>query len=120
MAGPGSVMWMFNQFGVIRLTSEELKNKNILQDDFEMNLIDAGAEDIKNEEGEIEVLTKIENLQKVLAKVKEMNLEPSESGVEWIAKDKIEVADEDINRLQNLFGELEEREDVENYFTNAK
>ncbi|HRY36680.1 MAG TPA: YebC/PmpR family DNA-binding transcriptional regulator [Candidatus Magasanikbacteria bacterium] len=120
MAGPGSVAWMFNQFGVVRLTEEELKNKNIQQDDFEMNLIEIGVEDIKNEEGEIEVLTKIENLQKVLGKVKEMNLEPAKSGIEWVAKDKVEIAEENVGKLQELFGELEEREDVEDYFTNAK
>lgn len=120
MAGPGSVAWMFNQFGVIHLSFEELKIKNIKQDDFEMNLIEVGAEDIRIEEGEIEVLTKVENLQKVLTKIKEMNLEPSESGIEWVAKDKTEVAEENVGKLQELFGELEEREDVENYFTNAK
>ena len=120
MAGPGSVAWMFNQFGVIRLSSEELKIKNINQDDLEMNLIEVGAEDIRNEDGELEILTKVENLQKVLAKTKEMNLEPSESGIEWMAKDKTEVVEENVGKLQELFGELEEREDVENYFTNAK
>ncbi len=120
MAGPGSVSWMFNQFGVIRLTTEELQNKNIKQEDFEMNLIEAGAEDIKSEDGEIEVLTKIENLQKVLSKIKAMNLEPTKSGIEWVAKDKMEVTEKNVSKLQGLFGELEDRDDVEDYYTNAK
>lgn len=120
MAGPGSVAWMFEQLGVIRLTVEELKNKNISQDDFEMSLIEVGAQDIKTEEDEIEVLTKIEDLQKVLGKIREMNLEPNKSGIEWVAKEKVEIPEENVDKLQNLFGELEEREDVEDYFTNAK
>lgn len=120
MAGPGSVAWMFEQLGVIRLTVEELKNKNISQDDFEMSLIEVGAQDIKIEEDEIEVLTKIEDLQKVLGKIKEMNLEPTKSGIEWVAKEKVEIPEENVDKLQNLFGELEEREDIEDYFTNAK
>ncbi|HNU96186.1 MAG TPA: YebC/PmpR family DNA-binding transcriptional regulator [Candidatus Magasanikbacteria bacterium] len=120
MAGPGSVAWMFEQLGVIRLTAEELKNKNISQDDFEMSLIEVGAQDIKVEEDEIEVLTKIEDLQKVLGKIKEMNIEPNKSGIEWVAKEKAEIPEENVDKLQNLFGELEEREDVEDYFTNAK
>ncbi len=120
MAGPGSVAWMFEQLGVIRLTAEELKNKNISQDDFEMSLIEVGAQDIKVEEDEIEVLTKIEDLQKVLGKIKEMNIEPNKSGIEWVAKEKVEIPEENVDKLQNLFGELEEREDVEDYFTNAK
>ena len=120
MAGPGSVAWMFEQLGVIRLTAEELKNKNISQDDFEMSLIEVGAQDIKTEEDEIEVLTKIEDLQKVLGKIREMDLEPNKSGIEWVAKEKVEIPEENVDKLQNLFGELEEREDVEDYFTNAK
>lgn len=120
MAGPGSVAWMFEQLGVIRLTVEELKNKNISQDDFEMSLIEVGAQDIKVEEDEIEVLTKIEDLQKVIGKIKEMNIEPNKSGIEWVAKEKVEIPEENVDKLQNLFGELEEREDVEDYFTNAK
>ncbi len=120
MAGPGSVAWMFEQLGVIRLTTEELKNKNISQDDFEMNLIEAGVQDIKIEEDEIEILIKIEDLQKVLGKIREMNLEPNKSGIEWVAKEKVEIPEENVDKLQNLFGELEEREDVEDYFTNAK
>ena len=74
----------------------------------------------KTEDGEWEILCKIENLQTVVNKIKELNLEPSKAGIEWVAKEKIEVPEEEINKLQNIFGELEEREDVEDYFTNAK
>ena len=49
-----------------------------------------------------------------------MNLEPNKSGIEWVAKEKVEIPEENVDKLQNLFGELEEREDVEDYFTNAK
>ncbi|MDO9510085.1 MAG: YebC/PmpR family DNA-binding transcriptional regulator [Candidatus Magasanikbacteria bacterium] len=116
----GSVQWMFNQFGVIRISDEELKNKNISKDDFEMQILEMPVEDAKTEDGEWEILCKVENFQTVVNKIKELNLEPNKSGIEWVAKDKIEVSEEEINKLQNIFGELEEREDVEDYFTNAK
>lgn len=116
----GSVQWMFNQYGVIRITDEELQNKNISKDDFEMQILEMPVEDAKTEDGEWEILCKIENLQTAVNKIKELNLEPSKTGIEWVAKEKIEVPEEEINKLQNIFGELEEREDVEDYFTNAK
>ena len=116
----GSVQWMFNQYGVIRITDEELQNKNISKDEFEMQILEMPVEDAKTEEGEWEILCKIENLQTAVNKIKELNLEPSKAGIEWVAKEKIEVPEEEINKLQNIFGELEEREDVEDYFTNAK
>ncbi len=116
----GSVGWMFNQFGVIRLSDEELQNKNISKDDFEMQVLEMPVEDAKTEDGEWEILCKIENLQTVVNKIKELNLEPNKAGIEWVAKEKIEVPEGEVDKLQNIFGELEEREDVEDYFTNAK
>lgn len=117
MAGTGSVIWMFGQFGVISLSKEQLTAKNIDRDDFELNIIEAGAEDIV-EDDTLEIRTKVENFQKVLAKLKELNIEP-ESELRWIAKDTVEINVEVSQSLEKLFEELEENDDVEDYFTNA-
>src|SRR3989338_1529854 len=46
----GTVAWNFELKGVILISSEELQSKNLLNnDDFELELIDAGAHDIKKE-----------------------------------------------------------------------
>ncbi|MBI2037409.1 MAG: YebC/PmpR family DNA-binding transcriptional regulator [Candidatus Magasanikbacteria bacterium] len=115
MAGAGSVMWMFQQLGVITLEKDKITNK----DDFELQMIEAGAEDMV-EDGELEIRTKIDNLQKVLAKIKEIALEPKESSLQWIAKDTVPVNQEVAEKLEKLFAEFEENDDVENYFTNAQ
>ncbi|MDD4900980.1 MAG: YebC/PmpR family DNA-binding transcriptional regulator, partial [Patescibacteria group bacterium] len=47
----GSVMWNFKLKGVVLITAEELANKKLLNDDnFELELIDVGAQDYKKEE----------------------------------------------------------------------
>ncbi|MBP6859743.1 MAG: YebC/PmpR family DNA-binding transcriptional regulator [Candidatus Magasanikbacteria bacterium] len=120
MAGAGSVQWMFQQLGIVVLKKEDLEQKQIVQDDFELAMVEEGAEDIKNEEGLVEVRTKIENFQKVLAKIKEIGVEPVESGLQWVAKDKVSVNHETEEKLGNLFADLEENDDVEDYFTNAE
>ena len=116
MGGAGSVMWMFSQMGIITVSASGFSAH---KDENEMALIEAGAEDI-TEDGEIEIKTKVENFQKVLSKLKELGIEPLESGLQLVAKDRIKV-DEGIRaKLEGLFGDIEEHDDVENYWTNAE
>ncbi len=117
MAGAGSVMWMFQQLGVIIIEKEKIETK---RDDFDLKMIEAGAEDISDSDGRIEIKTKIENFQKVLAAIKEIGAEPVESGLQWVAKDEVSVSDEVGESLGKLFAEFDENDDVEDYFTNAQ
>lgn len=119
MGGAGSVMWMFSQMGVISISNLQFPIFNLDKESFELVLIEAGAEDI-TEDGEIEIKTKVENFQKVLGKLKELGLEPLESGLQLVAKDKIKVDEATRAKLEGLFGDLEVHDDVENYWTNAE
>jgi len=119
MAGAGSVMWMFRQMGVITVDKSQLEGK-IPRDDFDLQMIDAGAEDIEDGDGQLDIKTKVENLQKVLGKVKELGVEPVESSLQWVAKDKVPVNDETRAKLEKLFGSFEENDDVSDYYTNAE
>ena len=116
MAGAGSVLWMFMQMGVIAVHSSRFA---VHREENELALIEAGAEEIKDgQENEIEIYTKIENFQKVLGVLKDIGIEPQESGLQWIAKDRVSVDMEISEKMEALF-ELEENDDVDDYFTNA-
>lgn len=117
LGGAGSVQWMFEQAGLITVHSSQFMAN---RDEFDLAMIDAGAEDIKEADDEIEIKTKIENLQKVLNKLKELKIEPRESGIRWIAKDHLEVPADVQDKLADLFSELEAHDDVEDYYTNAE
>jgi YebC/PmpR family DNA-binding regulatory protein len=113
----GSVQWMFEQWGIITINKESIG----VRDEFELAVIDAGAEDIQDgEENEIDIRTKVENIQKVSNTLKGMNIEVKESSIQWIAKDKVPVTPELTEKLGALFAELEEHDDVEDYYTNAE
>lgn len=120
LGNAGSVLWMFDQKGIIEISDEKFKTTNLNKDDFELQMIDAGADDIVYEDGSVIIKTKMENYIKVLQKIKELNIEPNESGLQWIAKDKVLVDEEVRERLESLFEELEENDDVQDYFTNAE
>ena len=84
-----------------------------------MALIEVGAEDITEEEGVVEIKTKVENFQKTTSKLKELGIEIEEDGLGWVAKDKVAVSDELKGKLEGVFSALEENDDVDDYFTNA-
>ncbi len=118
MAGPGSVLWMFEQWGLVILNKPGL-SKNL--DELELELIEAGAEDISEvEDGKIEIKTKMENLQKAVNALKAMGIEPLESGLVWLAKDEVDVSPENGEKLASLFSNLEDNDDIEDFYTNAK
>ena len=110
LGGPGSTMWMFKHQGVITL------DKEIITDEEELHLIDAGAADIKTE-GNITVYTAIEQFENLKKKIEELKMPILEAGLEYVAKDTIKPQNEES--LIKLFDELEACDDVNNFYSNA-
>ncbi len=115
MGNSGSVAWQFEHLGVIRFAPSTEINK----DDLELTLIDAGAEDIFSEEELVEVKCSVENFQKVLEAVKSFEIQPDDAGLEWIAKEKIEIDEATGKKLEALYQTFEENDDVKDIYTNA-
>lgn len=113
-----TVMWNFEQKGVIRVSAEVLKEKNIDMDEMELELIDAGAEDIKNEEEGMTVFTTFENLQKVKKFFDDKEIETDSAEVEYIPKDEVEFSEEELEKVQKFIDVLDESDDVADYYTN--
>jgi len=110
-----SVRYLFEEKGIIKIKNSKEGNEKIM-----MAAIEAGAEDIKEEEENIIIITKKEDLQKVKNEL-EKNYELSTADIEMVPKNKIEIDDKkNINKLQNLLEELEKQEDTNNIYTNLK
>ncbi len=122
----GSVMWNFEQKGIVRITNDELKspptplNKGGTGgiEEFELELIDAGAEDILREEEGITIYTRMENLQKVKQFLESKNIKTESAEIEYMAKKNMEVSDENKEKLEKFISKLEENEDVSDYYHN--
>ena len=115
-----SIMWNFEQKGVIIVTNEELKNKKIIIDNFEIELIDAGVEDITNENENKIIYTKIENLQNIKKFLDNKNIKIESAEIEYIAKEKININDNDKNKIEKLINAIENCEDIADYYLNIK
>lgn len=116
----GSVMWNFEQKGVVVLTKEELKNKNINLEELELELIETDIDDFKPEEDVLVVLTKIENLQKTRKLLEDKGLNIDSAEIEYVAKEKNALDEESLEKIRNFVEELDDLEDVSDYYLNVE
>lgn len=112
----GTVGWNFEQKGVIRVTKESLGK--ISFDELEMELIEAGADDIANEEEGITVYTKIVDLQAVKNYFDSKNIIVESAQLEFVAKEELTLNEEEIKKVEDFIDAMDEDEDVNEYYHN--
>lgn len=119
LGGPNSVLWQFKRSGLILIDQNQLTNKNL--DDLELNLIDAGADDINKSEDGWEIITAPDKLQAVESNLKKINIDIKESSLGFKPKDVLNVTDQILQeKIEKLYGALEEIDDINNIYTNAQ
>lgn len=114
----GSVLWNFDQKGVLRVAIEAIKEQKINFNDLELELIDLGIDDFIREDEGLIIQTEVEDLQKVRDFLLKKGIKVESADLEYVSKDKISLSEEELNKLENLFSELEDNEDVGDYYTN--
>ncbi len=113
MAESGSVMFMFEPKGVVVANGS-------LDDELELELIDAGAEDIEATDGIISVTTDVCAWTMVRDLLKGKGCDIQEAGMKHVAQQEIPVADKEAaQKLMELIEAIEEDEDVSDVYTNA-
>lgn len=117
-AGPGSVQWQFEHKGAIRFSSEK-KAAIADWDDMQLALMDAGAGDIKEESDHVEILCEKESLKQVIDVCTTNNLEPDDSGLEWLPKDPVVISEGTAAKLEKILDAFEESDDVKEVYTNV-
>ncbi len=114
---PNSVAWMFDRKGVVRISNY----KNFIQnfDDFQLKMIDLGADDIQTEEEDLTIYTVPENLQKIREGLEKEKINPDYTELEFVPKEKINISDPaQKEKIEELLNELDDNEEVNNYYTN--
>lgn len=116
----GSVMWNFEQKGVIVILMETIKTKGINLDELELELIDAEIDEFKVEDEVVIIFTKVENLQSVKAILENKGISLESSEIEYVAKDKQTVGEEEQEKIDRFIEELDDLEDVGDYYNNLQ
>lgn len=113
----GTVMWNFVQRGTIMIEQAEIKQLN--QENFELELIDAGAEDIQKEDQGLTIYTAPLDLQKTKKFLEAKNIKIESAEVEYVAKESADLSEEEKIKVEKFIEELDGNEDVSDYYTNA-
>jgi YebC/PmpR family DNA-binding regulatory protein len=113
----GSVAWMFERLGVIRILNEEIKDRNI--EELELKLIDLNVKDVAKEAEGLIVYTDPIELQRIKNEIEKDGIKITGAEIEYVPKDKIGIKDEATKEtLEKILDELEADEDANNYYFN--
>jgi YebC/PmpR family DNA-binding regulatory protein len=113
MAEAGAVSWMFHKKGDIVIPKTAAK-----EDDLMSIVLDAGAEDLRDDGDNWEVLTEPSVYEAVLEAVKKAGITPVSSSVEMIPQNYIKLDGAHASTMIRLLEALEEHEDVQNVHAN--
>lgn len=114
LGNSGSVGFLFKHMGVFKL-----KNEGINIEDLELELIDAGLEEIgEDSEGNVIARCNFNDFGSFQKALEERNITPISSEIEWIPLNTVEVTEEQSNDVMKLIARVEEDDDVQQVFHN--
>ncbi len=111
----GSVAYLFNQKGTIRVKADDTG-----EEEFMLDAIDAGAEDIEKENGFFNVITAREDLYEVRDNLEEQNYNIKNAKLIRIPATDVSVDKSTAESNFKLMSAFEDNDDVSNVFTNLR
>jgi YebC/PmpR family DNA-binding regulatory protein len=113
---PGSVSWLFEQKGLITI---ELTDTNLDPDEVMLQAIDAGAEEVEDSDGVMEVYTDWTQLNDVRQVLSDHNLPITNVEIMMRPTTVIQPADEkEALQVMRLLEKLEDLDDVQRVYSN--
>lgn len=112
----GSLSFMFDRKGVFIVPAGDLD-----QEEFEMELIDAGAEDLElADDGFFHITTSLEDFGAMAKKLEELNVEPESAELQRIPTDTKTLDTADALKIMKVIDLFEDDDDVQMVFHNME
>jgi YebC/PmpR family DNA-binding regulatory protein len=111
----GSLSFLFDRKGVFTVPTADIN-----QEDFEMDLIDAGAEEIELEEDFFTVTTAMEDFGTMMKKFEELGIEPESAALRRIPKETVKLDVDAARRVLKLIDLFEDDDDVQEVYHNLE
>jgi len=116
LASQNAVQWMFEKKGLLRISLDKVPDI----DSFTLELIDLGADDVREEDAGLTVFVGFTNFEKLKKALEAKNIVTDYAEVEWVPKEKNNSLDvEAQGKIENLVEILEDYDDVNNVYTNV-
>ncbi len=110
----GCVAWLFDSLGVITVETGDIDTEELA-----LQVIDAGAEDVRIEKTYVEIYTKPEELEKVRGALGRDNIPVASAEVSMVPKTMVELEDKAALQTLKLLDKLEELDEVQRISSNA-
>ncbi len=115
MGSSGSVGFMFERKGAFTIP-KEVPN----QEEFELEMIDAGAEDIYTEGDYYIITTSLEDFGKVHKRLEKLEITPENAQLQRIPTTTKKLNNEDAFKVLRTIEEFEDEDDVQNVYHNLE
>ncbi len=109
----GCVGWMFSRKGYIVVEKSKAKEDELLE-----IVLEAGAEDLREDGSNYEIFTKPEDYEAVINALKENKIDLAASNLGYIPNNYVKVEGKQAQQLLRLMEELEDHDDVQNVWAN--
>lgn len=109
----GCVSWMFDKKGLIAVDKSQVEEDRLMD-----IVLDAGAEDVRDEDEIFEVVTRPEDFEKVKECLDQQKIAVSNAQVTLVPKNTVDVGAKNVEQVLKLSEELEDHDDVQSVSAN--
>ncbi|MCK4263952.1 MAG: YebC/PmpR family DNA-binding transcriptional regulator [Candidatus Aminicenantes bacterium] len=109
----GCVAWMFSRKGYIVVEKSKASEDDLLD-----IILEAGAEDLREDGSNYEIITLPENYEAVVKALNDNNIEVDASNLGYIPQNYVKLEGKQAHQLLRLMEELEDHDDVQNVWAN--
>ena len=113
----GELAFIFDRKGIFSIDKSSIK---MHWDDFEMEMIDGGAEEVESDDDEVMITTAFEDFGTLSHKLEELGLEAKSAELERIPNNSKEVTEEQFKINMKMLDRFEEDDDVQNVYHNME
>jgi len=113
LAESGAVTWMFDPKGLIAVNKD-----GVTEDDLMLAVLDAGAEDIQEEEDAFEVTCAIEDFERVKNALTESEIAYSQAELSRAPQSTVKIEGSTARQNLHLMEALEDHDDVQRVYAN--
>jgi len=115
MGTNGSLSFLFDRKGIFTVPKGDLD-----PDDFELEIIDAGVEEIELEDDKFIITTAMEDFGSMQKKLDEMGIEPENAELQRIPNDTKVLDVESAKKVLAMIDDFEDLDDVQNVYHNLE
>jgi YebC/PmpR family DNA-binding regulatory protein len=109
----GCVSWMFDKRGLITVEKSQVDEDRLMS-----VALDAGAEDVKEDEGIFEVVTQPEDFDRVKERLEREKIAIASAQITMVPKNTVTVDQKHVEQILKLTEELEDHDDVQSVSAN--